>query len=136
MKLEELKLKSKMVASGVSFPDDKSSTLHNQFRVTIQRGQTAISFYYYDNMVNFEAGKETLTPEDNLFALRSFLGDCQAGEQEFKDFCGDFGYSTDSIKALRIWNLCVKAKLKILKLNICSDEITELLDELSKRGIE
>lgn len=40
--------------------------------------------------------------------LYCLLVDMQAGEQPFSDWCGDFGYSDDSIESLNIYQACEK----------------------------
>jgi hypothetical protein len=47
------------------------------------------------------------TPQDRpAETLDSILSDAQAGEESFEDFCGNFGYDTDSRKAERLYRAC------------------------------
>ena len=52
--------------------------------------------------------------------LHCLTSDAQASEQSFEDWCGDFGYDTDSIKALDTYRECQKiaGKLRKAKINI------------------
>jgi hypothetical protein len=40
--------------------------------------------------------------------LRALLSDAEAGTTTFENWCADFGYSSDSIKALRTYEACVR----------------------------
>jgi len=48
---------------------------------------------------------ETPTKSD---VLHSLLMDADAGLSTFKDWCADFGYNDDSIKALETYKACVR----------------------------
>lgn len=54
-------------------------------------------------------------PDEKDF-MHAILGDMRAGEMTFADFCGDFGYDDDSIKALRTHQACADTARKIRKL--------------------
>lgn len=47
--------------------------------------------------------------------LSSITSDARAGEQSFEDFCGDFGYDTDSRKARATWKACEKMAPRVRK---------------------
>jgi hypothetical protein len=46
-------------------------------------------------------------------ALYSLLLDSQAAHQSFMDWCGDYGYDTDSIKAFATYNACCENAKKL-----------------------
>lgn len=52
------------------------------------------------------------TAYDLLYCLQS---DCQAAEGSFDDFCSNFGYDNDSIKALNTYNACCEGAKKLRK---------------------
>ncbi len=39
--------------------------------------------------------------------VSSLLSDAQSGQMSFDEFCGEFGYDSDSRKALATWEACV-----------------------------
>lgn len=54
-------------------------------------------------------------PTENDF-LECIFSDAEAGEMLFKDFCDNFGYSDDSIKALEIYRECQNSAMKVREL--------------------
>jgi hypothetical protein len=48
--------------------------------------------------------------------LECLLSDASGADQSFEDWCGDYGYDTDSRRAYAQWNACVgqTAQLKLL----------------------
>ncbi len=48
--------------------------------------------------------------------LDCLLSDSQAGEQDFEEFCAEFGYDTDSRKAERTWKACRAQAPKVKRL--------------------
>jgi len=71
-----------------------------RYRVTIQRKDThkSLSFIFWDSIANAEKG-ERPTPYDVLTCVSS---DSNVYDS-FEDFCGEFGYDTDSRKAEGTW---------------------------------
>lgn len=63
-------------------------------------------------------------PEDDdiLYALNS---DAQVADYTFEDFCDNYGYESDSIKALEIYNECVKTRAKLLRAGLNLQELQE-----------
>lgn len=61
--------------------------------------------------------------------LASIFQDAQASEYGFEEFCDNFGYDNDSIKALKIYKECQKARGKFYRLfpDVTHDELYELL---------
>lgn len=47
--------------------------------------------------------------------LESLFSDARAGEISFDDFCADFGYDNDSIKALDTYRACMEVKTRLRK---------------------
>jgi hypothetical protein len=62
---------------------------------------------------------------DVVYAL---LMDSQAvmHGQSFEDFCGDFGYDTDSREAKKIYKGCIKQWRKLVKLGLDQEELEDL----------
>jgi len=76
-------------------------------------------FHFWDSIANQDAGKKP-TAYDVLACL-----DPYAEVNTFQDFADAFGYSSDSIKALKIYK-AVKKEVKKLKKLLSSEEIEEL----------
>lgn len=130
-------LKSKLSRSGVNFPNSESDTIHNEFTVSVtNKDKVTRRFKYYDSQANYEAGKNDLTEEDLKCCFRCFIEDGLSGSETFEDFCSNFGYSTDSIRANRIYKLCQKSLEKLFDLGITESELTDILNKLSEMGIE
>ncbi len=62
---------------------------------------------------DFWCGVGITSGPDKISCLDSLLSDAQAGEQSFDEFCGDFGYDEDSIKARRTWKACQRMAKKV-----------------------
>ena len=79
-------------------PDWDEDQGHNRlrYRITIQRKDTrkSLSFIFWDSIANAEKGEQP-TSYDVLTCVSSDSYD----PNTFEDFCGEFGYSTDSRKA-------------------------------------
>ncbi len=48
--------------------------------------------------------------------LSCIISDARAGEQDFEDFCSEFGYDNDSRKAERTWKSCASMAPKVRQL--------------------
>lgn len=137
---KRFELRSKLIASGVNFPNADTETLHNHFKITVKRidflNGIKRSFDFYDSQFNYENGLEDLKDELHLkLTFESFISDCLCGINSFEGFCSEFGYDTDSRKAEKIFKLCKKALDKALDLGIFESELGDILEELGKQGI-
>ncbi len=56
----------------------------------------------------FRMGVAHTAPPDELDVLHSLLLDASCSDQSFEDWCGEFGYDTDSRKAETTWKECRK----------------------------
>lgn len=61
--------------------------------------------------------------------LYSLIVDSSAGSETFEDFCDNFGYNEDSIKALDIYRDCQKTLNKLRSLSINISEAEELFQD-------
>jgi hypothetical protein len=105
-------MKLKQLASGVKFrwksgaklAWDKRDDWHksaNDYRCQIEYQGRKFTFdYWHGSGITHDPRKAD--------CLDSLLSDAQAGEQTFEDFCGDFGYDTDSISHRRTWKACAR----------------------------
>ena len=138
---KKLTIKSKWVGERTGFPfDDKDTLEHNIFNITISRKVDSKTvrrqFKFYDSYQNYLDGKRELSKEDTLFAFRCIIEDALAGCDGFDEFCSDLGYSNDSIRAFKIYKACKKTAEKLKDLGISEDDLYDIVDKLSKMGIE
>ena len=78
-----------------------SITSGDQSLITLTYNNKRISFHYHDNYFN----KSSL--KDFLYAL-IMDSEAYSGSYNFIDFCNNYGYDSDSIKSLKIYNACKK----------------------------
>lgn len=80
-----------------------NKTSGDTYLVTIKnkRNNKKISFHFHDNYLNESNLK------DILYCLK-LDAESYYYSSDFKNFCDEFGYSEDSIKALKIYNYCKK----------------------------
>lgn len=91
------------------FDEDKQE--RNVYRVTITRNKDKTSFMYGDSINNTEEGKQP-----DIYTILCCCGSDYHTEENFKDFCSEFGYNEDSIKALKLHKKCLKQSEKIKKI--------------------
>lgn len=113
-----VKFSAKLIDHDFYFPGDRET--RDIYRITLSRGKMRRSFKFGQSVVNSN-GKIPPTSYDVLACLQKY----DVGS--FEDFCGDFGYDTDSRTAERTY----KAVLREYKM-VCdlwtSDEIEELAE--------
>lgn len=63
--------------------------------------------------------------------LDSLASDASSIDQRFEDWCSDLGFDTDSRKAERIYNACVKAAGKLKKF-LGPDDAAVLIEECER----
>lgn len=61
--------------------------------------------------------------------MECLLGDYDAGQMDFKEFCDTFGYDTDSRKAWGIHNECIDNRIKLESI-YTTEEIKNLKTQL------
>ena len=80
------------------------------YKVTLSKTNNSFKFTvaYNDSVYNSNKG---LKPDVNDI-MYCLLTDARCFEcsRDFKDFCSEFGYSDDSIKALKIYKACKKTR--------------------------
>lgn len=111
-----VKFSAKLIDHDFYFDGDKET--RDVYRITLSRGKMRRSFKFGQS-INNSNGKTPPTAYDVLACLQKY----EIGS--FEDFCGDFGYDTDSRRAEKTY----KAVLKEYQM-VCdiwtSDEIEEL----------
>ena len=101
----------------------------NNHRVTVSKSGQRIGFEFWAS----NNSPEVRSPSDLRSAFECFLSDAIAGMQTFEEFCGDFGYDTDSRKAERTWKACQRAYLKASHLCGSDEAIYNLARDLQER---
>lgn len=107
--IEALPVQIRYIGEMVS-PWDDDKRMGDAWQVTIGKawrnkaGQWITTYYTGIGLRN----KRTRRPERPTIAevLRSLFIDATADEQSFSDWCDEYGYSDDSIKALNIYKAC------------------------------
>ena len=92
-----------------------SNNLDSIFKLIMQGKAHARNNMQHPNVLRvFEDISALCSPTayDFLSCLRS---DCQASHQCFVDFCSQYGYDNDSIKALNVYNTCCESAKKLSK---------------------
>lgn len=95
----------------------------NHFRVTLSRAGKRISFDFFDSTNNFEKG---ITELDAYSVLTSCSSEFYCPDS-FEEFCGDFGYETDSWNAHNTYKALQKMSKKLQKFFVSKTMRDELL---------
>jgi hypothetical protein len=133
----DFEIKGKLVKESIPFPntEEKYEGMHNKYKITVKnKDGNKISFDFYDSESNLS--RQELPELALKLAFRSFLEDARSGYLDFDEFCSEYGYDSDSNRALAIFKLCEKASKKAQDLDLNECDIDNLLNELSERGIE
>lgn len=115
--LDNIEIESEYIGNAVWRP--VGSHRSDKWEVWLYRGEAKISVDFY-----LGEGHNGRAPE-LVEVVYSLLCDYQAGSMSFEDFCGDYGYDTDSRKAFATWEACGVNAGKLGKL-FSADEIAEL----------
>ncbi len=84
-------------------------------------GASSFSFPFWNSLQDHEDGATEVTPYSALSTVSSDMHTADT----FEDFCGDFGYDTDSRKAHATFELCRNFARRI-KAFFTEEEITAL----------
>ena len=107
--------------------DFKMQNFNNHMiKVTNTETQQSVTFEYWNSIVKGEITEE----QEVLFAFYCFLSDAVGASESFDNFCGEFGYDTDSRKAEKIYRKCKKQLEKLNK--IYDGDIYSLVNELQE----
>lgn len=70
------------------------------------------------------------TEKDILYAFYCFVSDAVSGDMEFEEFCGEFGYDTDSRTAEKTWKACKRSTAELER--IYEGDIYDLANALQE----
>ena len=103
----QVKMSSRLVDGDYQISEDESRYNHHyRFMVRISYDGKCRYFSYWTSYNDWRNAKEELDESDYKKALNCILSDSYAAQNTFEDFCSEFGCSTDSIKALRMYKDC------------------------------
>jgi hypothetical protein len=101
--------------------DDEWSRTASHWRCLLRCGRKSMTVYY-------SQGSAHVNPPTLNEVLGSVLSDARGTlEQDFAGWCGDYGYDTDSIKALKTYRACERMSSKLHRL-LGEARYSELLD--------
>lgn len=96
-----------------------------KYKITLRRGQKRIGFFWYGSHNDAKAYQASgAVPEILEYLVLASIG--ISGASNFAQFCDDFGYETDSRKALATWNEVKKMDEKLT--SFFSEEELDLLN--------
>lgn len=110
-------MSSRLVDGDYQFSLDESRFNHHyRFEIRMSYNGKRCYFRYATSYNDWRKGKETLDESDYKNALNCILSDSYAAQDTFKDFYSEFGYSDDSIKALKTYKECKRNAERLNKL--------------------
>ena len=92
---------------GKHFDDDKEK--RNIYRVTLRKGKNSYSFNFGDSIARTQRGAKP-NEYDVLVCLTKY----EPGT--FENFCGDFGYDTDSRRAEKTYKAVLKEYAEVCRI--------------------
>lgn len=100
----------KQIDINISVPKEviKWKRYRNRFLVTIQRREEKISFHFYDSINNFIERKKP-----TMYDILACVNAEYYCPDNFNDFCAEYGYDEDSIKARETWKNCIAQSDKL-----------------------
>lgn len=110
-------MSSRLVDGDYQFSVDESRFNHHyRFEIRMSYNGKRCYFRYATSYLDWRNAKEELDESDYMNALNCVLSDSYAAQGSFKDFCSEFGYSDDSIKALNTYKECKRLYERLNKL--------------------
>lgn len=129
----QVKMSSRLVDGDYQFSVDESRFNHHyRFEIRMSYNGKRCYFRYATSYLDWRNAKEELDESDYMNALNCVLSDSYAAQGSFKDFCSEFGYSDDSIKALNTYKECKRLYERLNKLfsGLNSLSIKDELEEM------
>ena len=107
---------------------DKMPENWNNHLVTVTNTATKrrCTFEFWASIAN----PELETDYDVLNAFNCFVDDAIIGKMDFEEFCGEFGYDTDSRAAEKTWKACKRSAAKLER--VYDGDIYELANKLGE----
>jgi len=98
-------ISSKLISEN---PNNKDWVNANHYKVKLKNGSKSMSIYY-------SQGYGIKHEPNALSVLDCLRSDAICNDLNFNDFCAEFGYDSDSIKANKIYKACLKNTVKLKK---------------------
>jgi hypothetical protein len=105
--------------------DKENEWNHTYYRVTIRKDNKSASFDFWGSSKDYDEGKEATKKT----AMSCWSMGALMGNMEFHDFCGEFGYSTDSMEAHKTWKACKKSWAQAQHLGFYEEELYKMSDD-------
>lgn len=106
----------------IGFDTRKTMTKMNDYKVTLKYNKKQLT-------VKYSIGTALTEKHINVKSVMySLLLDGDCASYNFNDFCDNYGYDNDSIKALKIYNECINTSKKLH--NMFSENELKELQEL------
>ena len=99
----------KMTATQISERPDLKWDNANHFKCRLKNKNKSITIYY-------SQGYGITNDPSTESVLNALLVDFWNHDMSFSEFCSNYGYSEDSLSALKTFKLCSKNSLKVKKL--------------------
>ena len=110
-------MQSRIIDGDYQFNDyDSKLNHHYRFEIRVSYNGKRCCFRYATSYMDWRDGKEELDESDYMNALNCIFLDSYAAQGSFKDFCSEFCYSDDSIKALKTYKECKRNAERLNKL--------------------
>lgn len=117
--LEALPVKIEYVAEVPSKWDTDTPRTVDQWRVTLSSKAGFHSFDYFTGLgLRYKPdswGKRKPRKPKVADVLHSLILDASAADENFHDWCANFGYSDDSIKAMNTYKACLEVAVALRK---------------------
>lgn len=108
---------------------DEYNDRHNKVTIKNLENGKRTSFDFWGSVRNPSLESDY----DLLNAFYCFVSDALSGLYSFDEFCGEFGYDTDSRKAEKIYKACKRAYAKFERVSGFSEsELYDFINELSE----
>ena len=128
----EVKMNARIIDGDAQFPGEDSRFYHHyKYQISLSYDGRVRKFTYMTSYYDWHEGKEELDESDFKHALNCFLSDSYAAQDSFEFFCNEFGYSNDSIKALKIYKAC-KRDAKKAKFVFADLDLLKIQNELEE----
>ena len=105
--------------------DKKNPNYHNN-SVKVTHNKKSFSFDFWGSIMNPEISND----QENVFAFYCALSDGLGAKDSFENFCGEFGYDSDSRNAERIYRACEKTLKKLERVFDC--DLCDLINEIQE----
>lgn len=120
--LNENDIKVNIIYITQSYTNWDKENLHNQYKIVVKRGNKQMQYDFWDSLANTQECKKP-----SIYDVVSCLE--WYSIYDFEDFCCNFGYDTDSLKAFNIYTECQKQQKELFEI-IPEEEIREQIREI------